>query len=183
MADYNAASTTIAVSPQEMHSCAAVSLKRVMTDISDCWRAIGQTWDSIHIGWIGDSATAADEFNARLTDIQQRLFGVPNPDGKTVKTPGLLDKVRSGVVIASVNYNNAERSVSTMWNDFCILLNQEADKSDKKPSPYKDTTLAPITADFTDNPYTWHEPKKPEPAAAPKKPRSAPEWKVGRFGG
>ncbi|NGM15650.1 hypothetical protein O3597_04060 [Verrucosispora sp. WMMA2044] len=161
MPDYNLASTEIYVSPQTMHRYAAEHMKVIMTDLIGCWETIGQTWESIKIGWIGESADAADEFNTRLKDIQERLFGVPTADGEGVETPGLLDKVRSGVVVAAANYNNAEHSVTDMWDAFCAQMEQEPEASDGSPPPAnEDTTLDPIKADYSDNPYPWHKPEE-----------------------
>ncbi|MEU8167254.1 hypothetical protein AB0B97_12110 [Micromonospora sp. NPDC049004] len=161
LADYNLTSTEINVSPQTMHRYAAQHMKVVMTNLVEHWDAVGKTWESLKLGWIGDSAEAADEFNARLKDIQERLFGVPSADGQTVETPGLLDKVRSGVVVAAANYNNAEHSVTDMWDAFCAQMRQEAESTgDSAPPPSDDTTLDPIKADYSANPYPWHKPEQ-----------------------
>jgi hypothetical protein len=161
MADYNLAATEIDVAPQTMHRYAATYMKIVMTNIVDDWDTIGKTWENLKLSWIGDSAQAADDFNVRLKDIQQRLFGVPSADGKTVETPGLLDKVRSGVIIAAANYNSAEHSVTDMWDAFCAQMRQEAESGgDTAPPANVDTTLDPIKADYSDNPYPWHKPEK-----------------------
>ncbi|WP_306204573.1 hypothetical protein [Actinoplanes sp. RD1] len=160
MADYNLVSTEIYVSPQSMHQYAAEHMKVVMNSLVDNWDAIGRTWEDLKLGWIGDSADAADEFNARLKDIQERLFGVPAADGKSVETPGLLDRARSGVIVAAANYNAAEHSVTDLWDAFCAQMRQEGETTNGEPAPSQDTALDPIRADYTDNPYPWHEPEK-----------------------
>jgi hypothetical protein len=161
MADYNLAATEIDVAPQTMHTYAGTYMKTVMSSIAEDWETIGKTWEDLKLSWIGDSAEAADAFNVRLKGIQQRLFGVPSADGKTVETPGLLDQLRSGVVIAASNYNSAEHSVTDMWDAFCAQMRQEAESSgDSAPAANVDTTLDPIKADYSDNPYPWHKPEK-----------------------
>ncbi|MCI4061403.1 hypothetical protein MRQ36_01945 [Micromonospora sp. R77] len=159
-ANYNLASTEIDVSPSEMQS-AAETIKGIITSIAEHWETIGKTWTDLKLGWIGDSADAATQFNTRLTDIQERLFGVPSADGETVETPGLLDQLRGGVLVAAANYDSVELSVKDMWKAFSEQMAQEPeDSGDGAPPPSKDTTLDPIKADYVDNPYPWHKPEE-----------------------
>lgn len=159
-ANYNLASTEIHVSPSEMHS-AAETIKGVTTSIAEHWETIGKTWADLKLGWIGDSADAANQFNADLKGIQERLFGVPSADGKTVETLGLLDQLRGGVLVAAANYDNAELSIKDMWKAFGEQITQEPeDSGDGAPTPSKDTDLDPIKVDYVDNPYPWHKPEE-----------------------
>ncbi|WP_422747583.1 hypothetical protein [Micromonospora sp. WMMD1219] len=146
-ADYNPSGVQIDVNMHDMYGHAAVFLASLVDSLQDDWLAIANIWDQLKIGWVGESADAADAFNTRLEDVQQRLFGTPDPDNPTmVETPGILDQVRYGAMMAAANYNSAEHTVTDMFNAFLASMSGEMEGEPQ------DSTMEPITVDYTANP-------------------------------
>ncbi|SCG57334.1 hypothetical protein GA0070619_3608 [Micromonospora zamorensis] len=148
--NYDASAVRINVDMYYMHRSASVYLASLVTSLQDDWKEIGATWDQLKIGWLGESSEAADTFNERLKDVQNRLFGTPDPTDPTkVETPGILDQIRYGAVMAAANYNAAEHAVTDMFDDFVHAIADEGEGGGEQ----QDTTLPPITVDYNTNPY------------------------------
>ncbi|MET7704717.1 hypothetical protein [Micromonospora sp. NPDC005413] len=146
--NYDASAVRINVDMYYMHRSASVYLASLITNLQDDWTEIGNTWEQLKIGWLGESSEAADAFNERLKDVQNRLFGTPDPaDTTKVETPGILDRVRYGAVVAAANYNAAEHAVTDMFDDFVHAIAGEGDGAPQ------DSTMPPITVDYNTNPY------------------------------
>ncbi|MFI5935025.1 hypothetical protein [Actinoplanes sp. NPDC051494] len=147
--NYDTATIRIDVEMYFMHQYASVYMPSLITSLQEDWTKVGKIWEAIKIGWVGESSEAADSFNTRLKDVQNRLFGTPDKaDPTKVETPGILDRVRYGAVMAAANYNSAEHAVTNMFDDFVHAMTGEGDG--KGP---QDSTTPPITVDYTDNPY------------------------------
>ncbi|MEU7919282.1 hypothetical protein ACGFIP_03345 [Micromonospora zamorensis] len=148
--NYDASAVRINVDMYYMHRSASVYMASLITSLQDDWREIGDTWDQLKIGWVGESSEAADAFNERLQDVQNRLFGTPDPaDTTKVETPGILDRVRYGAVVAAANYNAAEHAVTDMFDAFVHAI---AGEGEGEGGP-QDSTMPPITVDYNTNPY------------------------------
>jgi hypothetical protein len=156
--NYDATDAKIAVSPGTIHDYASMSMAVEIQQIESYWKKISDAWNSLKLGWGGESADAAQAFNARLQDVQNRLFGTPEmgPDGKPTLTtdkdgnkvthivkPGVLTQCRMLGVMAAANYGDAEEQVKAMFQDF---VNQLTDgSSEAVPQPPVDVTTGPVT--------------------------------------
>src|SRR4051794_7338829 len=87
-ANYDATDAKIAVSPGMIHDYASMSMAVEIHQIENYWKTISDAWNSLKLGWGGESADAAQAFNVRLQDVQNRLFGTPEmgADGKPMVT-------------------------------------------------------------------------------------------------
>jgi hypothetical protein len=146
---YDPSTVRIDVELYYMHQYASVYMPSLITNLQDDWKKIGEIWDQLKISWVGESSEAADAFNNRLKDVQNRLFGTPDKaDPTKVETPGILDRIRYGAVVAAANYNSAEHSVTNMFDDFVNAIAGEGDGKDPQ-----DSTMPPITVDYNTNPF------------------------------
>ncbi|GAA0587334.1 hypothetical protein GCM10010172_85560 [Paractinoplanes ferrugineus] len=146
---YDVSKVRIDVELYYMHQYASVYMPSLITSLQEDWKKIGDIWDQLKISWVGEGSEAADAFNARLKDVQNRLFGTPDKaDPTKVETPGILDRIRYGAVVAAANYNAAEHAVTNMFDDFVHAIAGEGDGNGPQ-----DSTTPPITVDYNTNPF------------------------------
>ncbi|GAA1685869.1 WXG100 family type VII secretion target [Fodinicola feengrottensis] len=95
----------------------AVGIDGATTVLIEHLNAIEQTWQSLKVGWAGQTKAEVDSFNADWSNAYTAMFGEmfdKNYDGKSVPPEGhsALGKVRRVILAAASNYANAEESVS-----------------------------------------------------------------------
>jgi hypothetical protein len=116
---YDDALKAVSVSPTHIYQVAHGEMRAELDQIVECWNTIGRAWSDLKLGWAGDTAAAAKEFNDRLDEVQGELFGV---DDKDDPKPGIFGLIRGVAVQAASNYDKTEQQVWHMFTDFDAAL-------------------------------------------------------------
>lgn len=90
-----------------------------VNDLVDALDKISTALQSIELNWVGDSQKEAADINQRWQDCAASLFG-------TKKHPevGVLNRLGAGIQGAAINYDETEKQIVLMWQQYVDLLNQ-----------------------------------------------------------
>ncbi len=124
----------------------------MLRSVSGAFQNIYNVWNGLKLSWIGDSADAAQQLQAELDRIQNRLFGMKDDDTK----PGVIEQMSSVAANASALYSNVEETNTKMFNDFADAItwkplpdeNAPADSSTSDKPTFNNHNFAPITETF-----------------------------------
>jgi hypothetical protein len=115
--NYDDSGMLIAVDPNTLYQLATVDMVNQADVIGDAISNIVQIWNDLKVGWMGDTATEAQDFVDRWTNAVDQLFGT-----KDDASSGALPKIADGVDLASVNYGEAEDVVVKMFTSLIASL-------------------------------------------------------------
>lgn len=115
-ANYNDAGMVIRVDPGAMFQGG----NRVITEangIMDIINRVVNIWNNLNIGWIGTSATEAQDYLNRWTQAIQNLFGTDANPGS-----GALPELAAAAEQAAINYAEAEKMNAMMFEGLGFSL-------------------------------------------------------------
>jgi hypothetical protein len=121
---YDDQSIQIRVDPDTMFQLASVAMPTYGGQVADSVNRIVAIWNGLKLGWVGNTAKEAQEFNDLWTTSITQLFGTSGDDGT-----GILSRLANGVALAAVNYGESEDVVTSMFNQMTTAL-QNAGGSD-----------------------------------------------------
>jgi hypothetical protein len=123
---YDTAGATIKVAPDNVFQSATVAIPGLGKEIADSVNRVVQIWNDLKLGWVGTTATEAQDFNDRWAADISQLFGSPAEIlGETAGyTPGILNQLATGIAMAATNYGQAEDVVTSMFNQTADALVQ-----------------------------------------------------------
>jgi hypothetical protein len=101
--NYDSAGLFIQVDPNTLYADATGPMKTAAQGVADSIDTIVNTWNDLKLGWMGTSASEAQDFADRWTKAVQRLFGSGDQSD-----PGAFGRLVDAVQLASVNYGEAE---------------------------------------------------------------------------
>jgi hypothetical protein len=107
--------------------------------IGDTLTAMVGVWNNLRLGWVGNSATEAQDFNTELNNAFTELFG--SSDGSVV---GAFQRVADSVGIASINYGEAEQGIEQMFMSLVNALGSSSSTA-AAPPPSRDQQQGPVT--------------------------------------
>ncbi|MGW0502448.1 hypothetical protein [Micromonospora sp. NPDC003241] len=108
---------SINVDPQGMWTSGSERVGKLLDDVVDSWKSIGNTWKNLELSWAGETAEEVQQFNYRLQKLQWDLFG-----SEEHETVGLIYQVRGIVQSAASNYGEAEEAVVKMFDEFTAAI-------------------------------------------------------------
>jgi hypothetical protein len=108
---YDSSGASIKIDPDAVYQSATVTMPALGAEISDSVSRVVQIWNDLKLGWVGNTAQEAQDFNDRWSASIGQLFGAAG-DPST----GILSKITAGVAMAGVNYGQAEDVVTNMFN-------------------------------------------------------------------
>jgi hypothetical protein len=136
---YDDPSIRINVNPDDMFQSATKGIPNLGGQIADSINRIVGTWNDLKLGWIGNTAEEAKDFNDRWAAAISELFGT-----KAEPDSGLLSQIANGIAMASLNYGGAEDVVTNMFTKMAASLADNG-SSDTPPDPHRGVNDAPIT--------------------------------------
>jgi uncharacterized protein YukE len=105
-------SSTISVDMSTMGTVAQAVLTSA-TNINNYLTDIINSLNGLPLSWTGNSATLAEDFNARWSSATTELYGTPS-DPST----GILNIITAGLGQAAGNYSQNEAAVTAMFKGF-----------------------------------------------------------------
>jgi len=131
---YDTAGAVIKVAPDNVFQSATVAIPGLGKEIADSVNRVVQIWNDLKLGWVGNTATEAHDFNDRWAADINKLFG-SQADGAQGGTPGILNQLANGIAMAAMNYGQAEDTVTNMFNQTADALEQSASGSGDGGNP------------------------------------------------
>lgn len=128
---YDNAGITIKVDPDDIFKFATVAIPRLGEEVANSVGRIVQIWNDLKLGWVGDTAQEAQDFNDRWSSNIAELFG-----GKGGPGVGILDQIADGISMAASNYGGAEDVVTNMFSQTALSLGQNG-SSDAPPDSHR----------------------------------------------
>jgi uncharacterized protein YukE len=119
--NYDDAGMLIRVDPNSLYQYATGDMMAHGQVIMDAINNIVQTWNNLQVSWVSNSASEAQDFFDRWNSAVTQLFGT-NADANS----GALPKIADGVDLASINYGEAEDTVTKMFNSLTAGLDMGA---------------------------------------------------------
>jgi len=156
---YDDSGVTINVEPEMIFQSATVAIPSLGREIADSVNRISQVWSDLKLGWVGNTAQAAQDFNDRWVSSINELFG--SKDGSTT---GVLASIAKGVEMAGSNYGQAEDVVTNMFNQTASSLGQGSG-SDTPADPHR-AVDGPVSENTPSMPHTGRVSPLP-PSEAP----------------
>jgi uncharacterized protein YukE len=133
--NYNDGGMVISVNPDEMFRLATVDMLNHGQTVSDALNSIADIWNGLALGWVGDSASEAQDFNAKWSSAITALFG---PPGDSPSNPsGALNQIANAVANAAVNYGEAE--------DANLKMFEQYGSGGSSTGATRNNTLGPVT--------------------------------------
>lgn len=133
-AQYDTAGAVIKVAPDNVYQTATVGIPSLGQEIADSVNRVVGIWNDLKLGWVGNTATEAQDFNDRWAADISQLFG-SQADGTQGGTPGILNQLANGIAMAAANYGQAEDTVTNMFNQTADALAQSASGSGTPTDP------------------------------------------------
>jgi hypothetical protein len=156
---YDNAGISIRVDPDTIFQVAAVSIPSLGEDVANSVSRVVQIWNDLKLGWVGNTAQEAQDFNDSWTTSISELFG----GGKGGPATGILAQIADGAAMAASNYGQAEDVVTNMFNQTTSSLGQNG-SSDSPPDPHR----------AVNGPITEKTPKMPDKGRVSALPPAAP---------
>ncbi|MFG2041281.1 WXG100 family type VII secretion target [Dactylosporangium sp. NPDC048998] len=114
---YGDQSLVIRVDPDGMFVTMNQALVLYGQGVADSIKRIIDIWNNLKLGWVGDTADEAKAFNDAWATAMINLFGTDeNPD------VGILTHIADAVILASINYGEAEDSVNKMFQQMSTSM-------------------------------------------------------------
>src|SRR5690348_12134837 len=131
---YDTAGAVIKVAPDNVYQTATVGIPSLGQEIADSVNRVVGIWNDLKLGWVGNTATEAQDFNDRWAADISKLFG-SQADGTQGGTPGILNQLANGIAMAAMNYGQAEDVVTNMFNQTADALDHSASSSGTPSDP------------------------------------------------
>src|ERR1700730_2522552 len=135
--NYNDYGILIRVDPTTLYHYADVDIPAQDALIANGVSNIDKTWEGLALGWVGSSATEAQNFNNRWNSAVTKLFGTPE-DPST----GALQKIAHAVGLAAVNFGVTEDVVMHMFQS---LVDGMGAPPGQPGSPSRNHNDGPVT--------------------------------------
>jgi hypothetical protein len=139
---YDSAGINIKVDPDSIFNSATLIIPDLGQYISDSVNRVVQIWNDLKLGWVGDTAQEAQDFNDRWSESIRELFGTGADS-----TSGILSQIAGGIAMASVNYGQAEDVVTTMFTQTADALGSGGGSGD----PVSDGSKSDVPVTKTDD--------------------------------
>jgi hypothetical protein len=136
--NYDSGELLIDVDPDAIFRYASVDIPGTATAIAAHITYIVSTWNSLKLGWLGNTSDEVQDFNTRWSAAITKLFGT---DDKP--EDGILSKVATAAVIASINYGVAEDAVQKMFTSISNGIDNPS--HDGSGGPGRNQDDGPIT--------------------------------------
>jgi hypothetical protein len=131
--NYDDAGLTISVDPNTLYQYAISDIPNHIQSLADSITKIVGVWNGLNnnnVGWVGASASEAQDFNSKWTTAVNGLFGTTAEPAS-----GVLPKIGNAVAQASVNYGTAEDTTTTNLQHYIDGLNTPAGGGSSVNSP------------------------------------------------
>jgi hypothetical protein len=119
---YGDVNIVIKVDPQDMYRIAHLTIPHYGGTIADSINGIGNVWENLKLGWVGNTADEAQAFNNEWQQSIQQLFGTQDDPGM-----GILAKIAAGAELAAGDYDQTELGVAKMFTEFNSQLSAAPD--------------------------------------------------------
>jgi hypothetical protein len=139
-ANYDGSGTTISVNASDLYQWSMQVMPNYGKEIADSVNRIVKTWNDLKIGWVGNTADEAQDFNDRWAASISELFGTD-----AEPAAGILSRIANGITMASVNYDAVEDVVTNMFKQTSSALFNPPDTSNTTPDSHRATNNGPIT--------------------------------------
>jgi hypothetical protein len=116
--NYDDSGISIRVDPNSLYQYATSDIVGHAKSLADSVSNIVQIWQNLKVGWVGASASDAQEFNSRWSQAVDKLFGSDSDPSS-----GALPKIADSVAQAAMNYGVAEDSITTSLQNYINGLN------------------------------------------------------------
>jgi uncharacterized protein YukE len=134
--NYDDPSLLIRVDPDNMFSHVGDMTSEAQV-IGDAITAIVGIWNNLKLGWVGTSASEAQDFSTNWVNAVTALFG-------NGAAGGAFQKIADAVGMASTNYGEAESSNEQMFLTLIKSLGSSS-SSTAVPPPTRDQQQGPVT--------------------------------------
>jgi hypothetical protein len=122
---YDYYDTVLEVDAVELWKSGFLDIPNLIEEFNASIKRIGDAWQGLKLGWVGHTATEAQDFNDRWSRVMNTLYG---PDGAKYEDlgpgEGVLAKIAMAVQIAASNLGRAEDDVVQMFSDVTAGLNE-----------------------------------------------------------
>jgi len=115
--NYDDAGLLIRVNADRIFQSAATDIPNQAQVIANAINNIVQIWNGLKLGWVGTTASEAQQFNDQWTNAVKQLFGTDSDPSS-----GALPRIADGVALAAINYGEAEDAVTKMFNSLTVGL-------------------------------------------------------------
>jgi hypothetical protein len=136
--NYDSGELLINVDPDALFRYASVDIRGSSTSIVAHIYAIVQTWNSLKLGWMGNTADEVQDFNTRWSAGIEKLFGTEDKP-----EDGILSKVATAAGMAAINYGVAEDIVTKMFTSISNGIDNPASAGPRDSN--RDLDDGPIT--------------------------------------
>ena len=135
--NYDSGELLIDVDPDALFRYATVDIPGSCTAIAAHIYAIVQSWNSLKLGWLGNTADEVQDFNTRWSAAVTKLFGTEDKP-----EDGILSKVATAAGLAAINYGVSEEIVTQIFTNISSGIdNPQRGSGD----PNRDNDAGPIT--------------------------------------
>jgi hypothetical protein len=136
--NYDSGELLIDVDPDAIFRYASVDIPGMATAIAAHIHDIVSTWNSLKLGWLGNTSDEVQDFNTRWSAAITKLFGT---DDKP--EDGILSKVATAAGMGAINYGVAEDAVHQMFTSISNGIDNPS--KDGSGGPGRDLDAGPIT--------------------------------------
>jgi hypothetical protein len=137
---YDDAGASIKIDPDNVYQSATVAVPALGAEIADSVNRVVQIWSDLKLGWVGNTAQEAQDFNDRWSASIGALFGGAG------STSGVLSDISDGIARASVNYGQAEDVVTNMFSHTASSLESSSPPPDgSAPDSHRASNDGPVT--------------------------------------
>jgi WXG100 family type VII secretion target len=127
--DYDAVKN-IHVEPDTLKTIAD-TLTQHAQDVASSIGNITNTLTDLQLGWAGQSAQEAEDFDNRWVQVMTELFGTKNDPSK-----GVLNAIVDGLLTARAGFSTTEQALKGMFHNFTDALDKQAQpNSDNSTTP------------------------------------------------
>jgi hypothetical protein len=116
--NYDDSGISIRVDPNSLYQYATSDITSHAKNLASSVSSIVQIWNNLKVGWVGNSASDAQEFNSLWAQAVNKLFGSDSDPSS-----GALPKIADAVAQAAMNYGVAEDTNVTNLKNYADALN------------------------------------------------------------
>jgi hypothetical protein len=131
--NYNDAGTVFRIDPTAMFTYATVDLLAEAKAIGAAIENIFNIWQGLKLGWVGTTATEAQDFSDRMNATLKKMFGSDDDP-----TSGVLPKVATAIGKASINFGETEDVMKKMFDTLTTDLGKPGNGDSPPPRDVND---------------------------------------------